>query len=562
MAKQILFNEKARRALKSGIDKAADTVKVTLGPRGRNVALDKGYGSPTITNDGVSIAREISFKDKFENMGAEIVKEVAGKTNDIAGDGTTTSVVLLQAIVEEGMKSLSSGTNAMALKVGIERATQDVVAELKKLAKKIQNDDEIRQVATVSAESEEIGKIIADTIAKVGKDGVVTVEESESFGIENEVVEGMQFDKGYLSHYMLTDTVRMEAVYKNALLLLTDKKISTIQQILPILEKVAASGKKELVIIADEVEGEALTTLVVNRLRGAFSVLAIKAPGYGDRKKEMLQDIATLTGGTVISEAETGTKFEDTTLDMLGKASKVVSKKDSTVIVGGAGTKKAIEQRVAELRAQIKSTDAKFDKEKLEERLAKLTGGVAVVRVGAASETEMKYLKLKIEDAVNATKAAIEEGIVAGGGSALLRAAMNVRKNIEEKLAKKKAGKNGATEENEFTFDEFGRGYSIVLDACEKPIRQIIENCGFGSESVILEAIRKIPNENAGLNAVTMTPVEDMIKKGIIDPLKVTRTALERSSSAAGIFLTTEAAIADEPEDKKSATPDMGGMEY
>ena len=558
MAKQILFNEKARRALKSGIDKAANTIKITLGPRGRNVALDKGYGGPTITNDGVSIAKEISFKDKFENMGAEIVKEVASKTTDIAGDGTTTSVVLLQAIVEEGMKSLSSGTNAMALKVGIEKATQDVVAELKKLAKKIKNDDEIRQVATVSAESEEIGKIIADTIAKVGKDGVVTVEESESFGIENEVVEGMQFDKGYLSHYMVTDTSRMEAVYKNALLLLTDKKISTIQEILPILEKVAASGKKELVVIADDVDGEALTTLVVNRLRGAFNVLAIKAPGYGDRKKEILQDIAVLTGGTVISESETGTKFEDATLDMLGKAGKVVSKKDSTVIVGGAGTKKAIESRVAEIRAQIKNTDAKFDKEKLEERLAKLTGGVAVVRVGAATETEMKYLKLKIEDAVNATKAAIEEGIVAGGGSALLRAAMNVRKNIEDKLAKNKGGKA----ENEFTFDEFGRGYSIVLDACEKPIRQIIENCGFGSESVILETIRKIPNENAGLNAVTMTPIEDMIKKGIIDPLKVTRTALERSSSAAAIFLTTEAAVADEPEEKKPGAPDMGGMEY
>lgn len=558
MAKQILFNEKARRALKSGIDKAANTVKITLGPRGRNVALDRGYGSPTITNDGVSIAKEISFKDKFENMGAEIVKEVASKTNDIAGDGTTTSVVLLQAIVEEGMKSLSSGTNAMALRVGIEKATQDVVAELKKLAKKIQNDDEIKQVATVSAESEEIGKIIADTIAKVGKDGVVTVEESESFGIENEVVEGLQFDKGYLSHYMVTDTSRMEAVYKNALLLLTDKKISTIQEILPILEKVAASGKKELVVIADDVDGEALTTLVVNRLRGAFNVLAIKAPGYGEKKKEMLQDIAVLTGGTVLSESETGIKFEDATLDMLGKAAKVVSKKDSTVIVGGAGTKKAIEARVQEIRAQIKTTDAKFDKEKLEERLAKLTGGVAVVRVGAATETEMKYLKLKIEDAVNATKAAIEEGIVAGGGSALLRAAMNVRKNIEEKLSKGKTGKG----DTEFTFDEFGRGYSIVLDACEKPIRQIIENCGFGSESVILETIRKIQNENAGLNAVTMTPVEDMIKKGIIDPLKVTRTALERSSSAAALFLTTEAAVADEPEEKKSGSSDMGGMEY
>ena len=561
MAKQILFNEKARRALKSGIDKAAGAVKVTLGPRGRNVALDKGYGGPTITNDGVSIAREISFKDKFENMGAEIVKEVASKTNDIAGDGTTTSVVLLQAIVEEGMKSLSSGTNAMALKVGIEKATADVVAELKKLAKKIQNDDEIRQVATVSAESEDIGIIIADTIKIVGKDGVVTVEESESFGIEKEVVEGMQFSKGYLSHYMLTDTARMEAVYKNALILLTDKKISTVQEILPILEKVAASGKKELVIIADDVDGEALTTLVVNRLRGAFSVLAVKAPGYGDRKAEMLGDIAALTGGVVVSD-KTGSKFGDTTLEMLGKAAKVVSDKDSTTIIGGAGTKKAIDGRVIEIRSQIKNTTAKFDKEELEKRLAKMTGGVAVIRVGAASETEMKYLKLKIEDAVNATKAAIEEGIVAGGGSALLRAAMNVRKSIEEKLAKKKVGKNTGSEENEFTFDEFGRGYSIVLDACEKPIRQIIENCGFGSESVILETIRKIPNENAGLNAVTMTPVEDMLKKGIIDPLKVTRTALERASSAAGIFLTTEVAIADEPEEKKPGTPDMGGMEY
>jgi len=370
MAKQILFNEKARRALKSGIDKAANTVKVTLGPRGRNVALDKGYGGPTITNDGVSIAKEISFKDKFENMGAEIVKEVASKTNDIAGDGTTTSVVLLQAIVEEGMKSLSSGTNAMALKVGIEKATQDMVAELKKLAKKIQNDDEIRQVATVSAESEEIGKIIADTIKIVGKDGVVTVEESESFGIEKEVVEGMQFNKGYLSHYMLTDASRMEAVYKNALILLTDKKISTVQEILPILEKVAASGKKELVIIADDVDGEALTTLVVNRLRGAFSVLAVKAPGYGDHKAEMLGDIAVLTGGKVISE-KTGEKFEDTTLEMLGKAAKVVSEKDSTTIIGGAGTKKAIENRVAEMRAQLIKNTAKFDKEKIEKRLAK-----------------------------------------------------------------------------------------------------------------------------------------------------------------------------------------------
>jgi chaperonin GroEL len=551
MAKQILFNEKARRVLKSGIDKAANAVKVTLGQRGRNVALDKGYGGPTITNDGVSIAKEITLKDRFENMGAEIVKEVATKTNDIAGDGTTTSVVLLQAIVEEGMKSLSSGTNAMALKVGIEKATADVVAELKKLAKKIQNDEEIQQIATISSESDDIGKIIADTIKIVGKDGVVTVEESESFGIDKEVVEGMQFSKGYLSHYMVTDSSRMEAVHKNALILLTDKKISTVQELLPILEKVAASGKKELVIVADDVDGEALTTLVVNRLRGAFNVLAIKAPGYGDRKTDTLGDIAALTGGEVISE-KTGGKFEDATLDMLGKAAKVVAQKDSTTIVDGAGTKKAIDARVSEIRAQIKNTTAKFDKEELEKRLAKMTGGVAVIRVGAATETEMKYLKLKIEDAVNATKAAIEEGIVAGGGSALLRAAVNVRKNIGDKL---KEGKD-------FTFDEFGRGYSIVLDSCEKPIKQIIENCGFGSESIILETIKKIQNENAGLNAVTMTPIDDMLKKGIIDPLKVTRTALERASSAAAIFLTTEVAIAEEPKEEKDSQGDMSGMEY
>jgi len=553
MAKQILFNERARRALKSGIDKAANAVKVTLGPRGRNVALDKGYGSPTITNDGVSIAREISFKDRFENMGAEIVKEVATKTNDIAGDGTTTSVVLLQALVEEGMKSLSAGTNALALKIGIEKATADVVAELKKVSKKIQKNEEIKQIATISAESEEIGTIIADTIEEVGKDGVVTVEESQSLGIDKEIVSGMEFDRGYVSAYMVTDTARMEAAYKNALVLVTDKKISTNAEILPLLQKVIESGKKELVIVADDVDGEALTMFVLNKLRGAFNALAVKAPGYGDRKEAMLQDIAVMTGATLVSE-KTGLKLEDVTLSMLGKAAKVSAKKDSTVIAGGGGTKKDIDKRVAEIRTEMEETTSKFDKEKFAERVAKLAGGVAVIRVGAATETEMKYLKLKIEDAVNATKAAIEEGIVAGGGSALLRAALKVRKSVGEKL---KEGSN-------FTFDEYGRGYSIVLDACEKPIRQIIENCGFGSETVILDTIKKIQNDNAGLNAVTMVPIEDMVKVGIIDPLKVTRTALERAASAAAIFLTTEAAIAEEPKDEKETpmSAGMGDMDY
>ena len=420
MAKQILFNEKARRALKSGIDKASNTIKITLGPRGRNVALDKGYGSPTITNDGVSIAKEISFKDKFENMGAEIVKEVANKTNDIAGDGTTTTVVLLQALVEEGMKHTEQGLSAMGVRHGIELAAGEAVAALRSLSKKIGNDEEVRQVATISAESEEIGQIIADTIAEVGKDGVVTVEESQSLGIEKEVVEGLEFERGYVSAYMVTDTSRMEASYKDPLILITDKKISSVQEVLPILQKIAESGKKDLVIIAEDVDGEALTTFVLNKLRGTFNVLAVKAPGYGDRKKEMLQDIAAMTGAQVISE-ETGIKFENATLDMLGKASKVIATKDKTVIVGGKGAKKDISTRISQIRAQIADTTCKFDKEKLEERLAKLAGGVAVIRVGAATETEMKYLKLKIEDAVNATKAAIEEGIVAGGGVALVK---------------------------------------------------------------------------------------------------------------------------------------------
>lgn len=539
MAKQILFNERARRALKSGIDKASRAVVVTLGPRGRNVAIDKGYGGPTITNDGVTIAKEISFKDKFENMGAEIVKEVASKTNDIAGDGTTTSVVLLQALVEEGMKHTEAGLSAMGVRSGIEKAAAEAVLALKSFAKKIQSDEEVRQVATISSESETIGTIIADTIKEVGKDGVVTVEEGQTLGIEKEVVEGLEFDRGYVSAYMVTNTERMEASYKDALILITDKKVSSVQEILPVLEKVAQSGKKDLVIIADDVDGEALTTFIVNKLRGTFNVLAIKSPGYGDRKKEMLADIAVMTGGSVISE-ELGVKFETATLEMLGKASKVISTKDSTVIVGGKGAKKEIEARVAQIRSQIANTDSKFDKEKFEERLAKLTGGVAVIRVGAATETEMKYLKLKIEDAVNATKAAIEEGIVAGGGSALVKAGQKVG----EAFAKLKDKMS----------PDIRVGYEVVLKALEMPLRQIALNAGVDA-GVVVEKVR-LGKGNAGYDAVNNEHVADMIALGIVDPVKVTRTGLERAASAAAILLTTEAAIAEEP---KEETPSAGG---
>jgi chaperonin GroEL len=549
MAKQILFNEKARRALKSGIDKAANTVKVTLGPRGRNVAFDKGYGSPTITNDGVSIAKEITLKDKFENMGAEIVKEVATKTNDIAGDGTTTSVVLLQALIAEGMKHTEMGLSAMGVRNGMERAAAEAVVALKSAAKKIQDDAEIRQVATISAESEEIGKIIADTIKEVGKDGVVTVEESQSLGIEKEVVEGLEFDKGYVSAYMITSAERMEAVYKDAAILITDKKISSIQEVLPILEKVAQSGKKELVIIADDIDGDALTTFVLNKLRGTFGVLGIKAPGYGDRKKDMLADIAALTGGQVISD-ELGITFEKATLDMLGRAEKIVAKKDSTVIVGGKGTKKNIDERVSQIRKMIENTDSKFDKEKLEERLAKLSGGVAVIRVGAATETEMKYLKLKIEDAVNATKAAIEEGIVAGGGTALVKAAQKVSESFAKNKDKLSA--------------DVRVGYEVVLKALEIPLRQIAQNAGVDA-GVVVDKVRNSKG-NAGYDAIKDQIVDDMFAAGIVDPVKVTRTGLERAVSAAAMLLTTEAAIAEEPKDEKESSPagmsGMGDMDY
>ncbi|MDE1967008.1 MAG: chaperonin GroEL [Patescibacteria group bacterium] len=536
MAKKILYNESARKALKAGVDAVADAVKITIGPRGRNVVLDKGYGAPTITNDGVSIAKEISLKDKFENMGAEIIKEVASKTNDVAGDGTTTATILTQAIVSEGLRQTTMGMNAMGIRFGIEAASKDVVAALKGIAKPIKSDEEIEQVATISAESAELGKKIAETIKKVGKDGVVTVEESQSTELESEIVEGIEFDKGYVSAYMITDPSRMEAVFSDAPILVTDKKISTVKEVLPILELVANSGKRDLVIIADDVDGEALTTFVVNKLKGTFNVLGVKAPGYGDRKKEMLEDIAVTIGATVITE-EKGVKFESATLDSLGKARKVIATKDKTVIVGGKGKKADIEERIAQLKKQREAMDSKYDKEKMDERIAKLSGGVAVIRVGAATETEMKYLKLKIEDAVNATKAAIDEGIVAGGGVALVRAASEV--------AKKMAARKLLTKEHEL-------GYEIVLKALEAPLKQIAVNAGKDDGSVIVDKVKNGKGA-VGYDASKDEMVADMIAAGIVDPVKVTRLGVENSCSAAAILLTTEAAVADEPEDKKPA---------
>ena len=547
MAKQIIFEEDVRKKLKSGVDKVANAVRVTIGPRGRNVALDKGYGGPTITNDGVSIAKEITLADKFENMGAEVVKEVANKTNDMAGDGTTTAVVLTQSIINEGFRRTALGANAMMVRQGIEAAGEDVVKALHKLAKEIKSKEEIRQVATISAESEELGEKIAETIDKVGKDGVVTVEESQSFGIETEVVEGLEFDKGYVSPYMITNAERMEAEYKDVPVLLTDKKISSIQEVLPLLEKLAQSGKKELVLIADDVDGEALATFVVNKLRGAFSVLAVKAPGYGDRKKDMLQDIAVTIGATVVSE-EVGMKFDRVGLEVLGKASRVVATKEKTTIVGGKGKKADIEARISQLRAQLANTDSKFDKEKLQERIGKLSGGVAVIRVGAATETEMKYLKLKIEDAVNATKAAIEEGIVPGGGSALAKVSKQLR-DAREKV--KSADRNEV---------EFETGYNILLDALRAPLRQIAFNAGHEDDAAVIVEHVANAKGNEGFDAKTGKMV-DMLAAGIVDPVKVTRSGVQNAVSAAAILLTTEAAVADEPEGKKeSSNSDMGGM--
>ncbi len=534
MAKQIIFNEDARKALKRGVDAVVDAVKVTIGPRGRNVVIDKSYGAPTITNDGVSIAKEINLRDKFENMGAEIVKEVASKTNEIAGDGTTTSLILAQAIVTEGLKHSSMGVNAMSLRSGIEEATAKAVTILGQISKPIKNKEEIRQVAVISAESEEMGTIIAETIEKVGKDGVVTVEESQTFGVDSEVVEGLEFDKGFVSPYMITNPERMEAEYKDVPVLLTDRKISAIKDVLPLLESLAQTGKKELVIIADDCDGEALATFLVNKLRGGFSVLVVKAPGFGDRKREMLEDIAVTVGAKVVSE-DLGLKLESATIDMLGKASKIVATKDNTIIVGGKGKKADIEARVKSLKKQKETTESKYDKEKIDERIAKLSGGVAVIKVGAATETEMKYLKLKIEDAVSATKAAIAEGIVAGGGSALVRVAKKM-KNEKSK---------------DFASPEIALGYNIILRALEEPLRQIVLNTGNADGSVAVEKIMNSDKENAGFNALTENFSDDLIKDGIIDPVKVTRTALQNAASAASILLTTEVAIADEPEPKK-----------
>ncbi len=549
MSKVIIYNEEARKSLKKGVDAVANAVKITLGPRGRNVVLDKGYGSPTITNDGVSIAKEITLKDRFENMGAEIIKEVATKTNDIAGDGTTTSVVLTQAIITEGMKHTTMGVNAMGIKFGIEAAAKDVITALKSNAKPIKTDEEIRQVANISAESLELGTIITDTIKKVGKDGVVTVEESQTIGLESEVTEGIDFDKGYISPYLITNAERMEAEYNDPAILITDKKISSIKEVLPLLEKLAQSGKKDLVIIADDVDGEALSTFIVNKLRGTFNVLAIKAPGYGDRKKEILEDIAVTVGAKVISE-DIGIKFENAEIAMLGKARKIISTKDNTIIVGGKGKKSDIEERISQLKAQKENIDSKYDKEKTDERIAKLSGGIAVIRVGAATETEMKYLKLKIEDAVNATKAAIEEGIVSGGGVALIKAAHKVRESLSNK---------------KFSSKEFELGYTIVLKAMEAPLKQIAMNAGKDDGSVIVEKVKNTKGNNsgnAGYDALKDEMVDDMIVAGIVDPVKVTRLGVQNACSASAILLTTEAAIAEEPKEEKTMGGNPQGMEY
>lgn len=551
-SKQVLFGQDVRESLKRGVDTVANAVKVTLGPRGRNVALDKAFGGPRITNDGVSIAKEISLKDKFANMGVEVVKEVATKTNDKAGDGTTTAVVLTQALVSEGLKRTAMGANAIMIRRGIEKAAEDAVSELKKLAKDVKSKQEIRQVASISAESEELGATIADTIEKVGKDGVVTVEESQSLGTEIDLVEGMEFDRGYVSAYMITNPERLEAVMKDASVLVTDKKISSVQEVLPFLEKFLQSGKKELVIIADDIEGEALTTFVVNKLRGVFTVLGVKAPGFGDRKKEQLQDIATTLGATVVSD-ELGMTFDTAELKVLGKAQRVVATKDATVIVGGKGKKADIDERIAQIKKQVEMTDSKFDKEKLNERLAKLSGGVAVIRVGAATETEMKYLKDKIEDAVNATKAAIAEGIVPGGGAALVKVADKLMKKVQSDA-----------------HDEFSIGYKILVQALYAPMRQIAKNAGYEDASAVVKMVSDKGGDwgfNAGAES-TEPQLVNMIEAGIIDPVKVTRSGVEHAASAAAVLLTTEAAVADEPDDEKEkhthagGMGDMGGMDF
>jgi len=543
MAKQILFNEKARSALKHGIDKVADAVKVSLGPKGRNVVLDKGFGSPTITNDGVTIAKEIELEDKFENLGAMLIKEVAEKTNDVAGDGTTTATVLAQAMVEEGLKNVAAGHDPQALKRGVEKAVRIGIEGLKKINKPVNDKKEIAQVATISSLDERVGNLIADIMEEVGKDGVITVEEGQTFGLEKEVVKGMRFDKGYVSPYMITNAERMEAEFESPSILITDKKISAVSEILPILEKISQTGKKDVVIIADEIDGEALATFVVNKIRGTFNVLAIKAPGFGDRRKEMLQDIAVLTGGQVISE-DMGLKLENTELEQLGQAHKVIATKEHTTIVEGRGDATAIQDRVEQIRKEIANSTSDFDKEKLQERLAKLAGGVGVIKVGAATETEMKEKKFKIEDALNATRAAVEEGIVPGGGAALVKVA-----NAFNDLFKEK---------NVDLSDEEKVGVKIVQQALVAPLRQIAANAGIKDISLIVNDIKEISDANSGYDFNTGMKC-DMIESGIIDPMKVTRTALENAASIASLVMTTESAITDIPKDDDKDMPHMGG---
>jgi chaperonin GroEL len=532
MAKQIFYSEEARKRIKAGVDKLADAVKVTLGPKGRNVVLDKGFGSPTITNDGVTIAKEIEVEDKVENLGAEIVKEAASKTNDAVGDGTTTATVLTQSIISEGFKNIAAGSNPLELRRGIEKGVDVVKESLKKQSKPIKGKEGMSQVATISAEDEGIGNLIAEVVQEVEKDGVITVEESHTFGLEKEIVKGLQFDKGYISPYMITNTERMKAEYDNPYILITDKKISAINDILPILEKVAQGGKKELVIIAEEVEGEALATLVVNKIRGSFNVLAVKAPGFGDRRKEMLKDIATVTGGQVITE-ELGLKLENTELSSLGRARRVVSTKENTTIVEGKGKKEEIESRVSQLRQQIEGTTSDFDKEKLQERLGKLTGGVAVIKVGAPTEIEQKRRQHKTEDALSATRAAVEEGIVPGGGIALLKAAQSL-KSLELKGDER-------------------TGVNILKRALEEPIRKIASNAGVDG-SVVIEKVKNREG-SFGFNAKT-DKYEDLMKAGVVDPTKVVRSALEFAASASSTLLTTECVVAEKPEEKnKAQTP-------
>ena len=536
MAKEIKYSEDARKALEIGVNKLADTVKVTLGPKGRNVILDKKFGTPLITNDGVTIAKEIEFEDAFENMGAQIVKEVATKTNDVAGDGTTTATVLAQAIIREGLRNVAAGSNPVLLRKGINKAVEAAVRALKDDSRTIESKDSISQVAAISAGDEEVGKLIADAMEKVGKDGVITIEESKSMNTTLEVVEGMQFDRGYLSSYMATDMEKMEANLQEPLILITDKKINNIQEILPVLEQIVQQGRK-LLIIAEDVESEALATLVVNKLRGTFEVVAVKAPGFGDRRKAMLEDIAVLTGGQVISE-EVGLDLKEAELSMLGRASSIKITKENTVIVNGAGDKKAIEDRVALIKRQMEETTSDFDREKLQERLAKLSGGVAVIEVGAATETELKERKLRMEDALNATRAAVEEGIVSGGGSALVNILADVEKVVDELAGEEKIGAR------------------IIVKALQEPLKQIAINAGLEG-AVIVENVKKA-GKGMGFDALNEKYV-NMIEAGIIDPTKVTRSALQNAASVAGTFLTTEAAVVD-IKSNEPMMPMGGGM--